>query len=292
MIKVLSELVLKHKTPHILLPSATFDTAIKIFIMDEFRDYVGDDDYRYNIFLERYKDNYYLDKCSIQINEWTNCGNLSDLLKKHMKTTKFTEMHWKSFFFQIISVLAVIQYKYPEFKHNSFKLNDIIVDKIYNMKKNFTYIIAKKKYIVDNICYQIRISDFVFSCIPGLVENKRVDETWAKKLGINKKQNRYYDIHFFFNTLINIYFPDFFSKIYIPDDVKDFVKRIVPEKYRCKNKIPLSEFVNDKYRLVVDDEYLTPQVILETEPYFSEFRVGDMWTPKMELYDIETLVFI
>ena len=41
-----------------------------------------------------------------------------------------TTKYWRVIFFQIISVLAVIHKKYPNFRHNDLKANNILLQKI------------------------------------------------------------------------------------------------------------------------------------------------------------------
>ena len=70
------------------------------------------------------------------------------------------------------------------------------------MKNNkFKYKINGKEYVIPNIGLQIKIWDFDFACIPGIVNNKKVDAEWTNRINVDQKQNQYYDIHFFFNTL-------------------------------------------------------------------------------------------
>ena len=44
--------------------------------------------------------------------------------------TKLTVKEWRVMFFQILSVLAIIQTKYPTFRHNDLKANNILIQKI------------------------------------------------------------------------------------------------------------------------------------------------------------------
>ena len=101
-------------------------------------------------------------------------------------------------FFQILSVLAVIQNKYPGFRHNDMKANNILVQLIpVSKKKNkFMYKINKQNYIVPNIGFQLKLWDFDFACIPDLIDNSKVSAEWTTAININPEQNRYYDIHY------------------------------------------------------------------------------------------------
>jgi hypothetical protein len=377
MIKVLSYFVVKGQTPHIVLPIGIFDTNIKIFTTEDFMEVVGEDNEKYQEFLTKYKNGNYDEIASVLISEWANRGDLLDFLRKFYNTPQFTAMHWKVIFFQFLSVLAVIQSKYPAFRHNDLKANNVLVHKIEKQADTFGYRIARKRYKVKNIGYQIKLWDFDFACIPGIVDNQKVELEWTREINVTPKQNRYYDVHYFFNTLIKKGFVHgIMTSDVVPQEVKDFINRVLPKKYqndpkayelkklinkklsekykdlyekyqelyvksqpnqdksqkskktkeyydmakkysdlfnKCEENdfgaryihnyyipseiksaimeiIPpnhgvLLGYVHEKGRLLVDDEYLTPQKILEEDPYFEEFRVknendNDNETPK------------
>ena len=66
------------------------------------------------------------------------------------------------------------------------------------------YKINGQYYVVPNIGFQVKLWDFDFSCIPGKVGNCKVNAEWTNEINIKPEQNRYYDVHYFFNTLMNI----------------------------------------------------------------------------------------
>ena len=91
-----------------------------------------------------------------------------------------------------MSVLAIIQAKYPNFRHNDLKANNLLVNKIgtTNMTSKFQYKINGQMYVVPNIGFQIKLWDFDFACIPGLIENSKVNADWTSKININPKVHR------------------------------------------------------------------------------------------------------
>lgn len=268
MIRLLSYFVVNKKTPHIVLPIGTFYTNIEPFVNLVEADCIDKNDKnsrKYLEFVEKYKKNMYHDSVSILISEWANRGDLIGFIRNYYK--QFTTLHWKSIFFQILSVLAVIQYKFPSFRHNDLKCNNILVHKISQNGKLRKYTICKKIYTVPNIGYQIKLWDFDFACIPGIVENAKVNAEWTDEINVKPIQNRYYDMHYFFNTLIKRgFFPELMQDPFIDKEIKDFVNRIVPLKYQTGN------LVSDKGRILINDEYLTPDIVLKTDPFFEEFR--------------------
>lgn len=176
---------------------------------------------------------------------------------------------WKVFFFQILSVLACIQLKYPTFRHNNFKACDISVEKISKHNKYKKYALNGTNFYVPNIGYQTKIASFIFSQIPGLVDNDLTEEIspWTGIININRKPNRYYDIHYLFNSLIRKgFFPEILTSEFIPIEVKNFINRIVPDQYKYGKN------VHKRGRLLIDDEYTTPYQILMHDDFFKEFR--------------------
>ena len=149
MLRLLSNFVKNKKTPHIVLPITTFNTSIKPFISLPKDNIVNNK--KYDAFVKRYKKGEYYDNVSVLISEWANGGDLLDYVKENYKT--FTVKHWRSMFFQLLSVLAIIQNKYPGFRHNDMKANNILVHKIPVSKTNnkFKYKINGQTYIVLNI---------------------------------------------------------------------------------------------------------------------------------------------
>ncbi len=265
MIRLLSYFVIKKQSPHIVLPIGTFNTSIKPFISLIEDNVVDKDNKKYLEFVERYNKGEYYDHVSILISEWANRGDLLDFLRKNYK--EFTLMHWKVFFFQVISVLAVIQSKFPSFRHNDLKANNILVHKVSQRGTLFSYTVNRKKYIVPSIGYQIKLWDFDFACIPGIVDNSKVSAKWTDEINVKPEKNRYYDMHYFFNTLIKRgFFPQFMTEDCVPKEAKDFVNRVVPKTFQY------GKYVTKRGRLFVNNEYTTPDKVLCTDPFFEEFR--------------------
>ena len=265
MLKVLSYFVINNQTPHLILPIGTFNTSIKPFLSLQKNKIV--DNKKYTQFIKRYKKGDLHNEVSVLISEWANGGDLLEYIRNNHK--KMTLKIWRVVLFQILSVLAVIQAKYPGFRHNDLKANNLLIHSIESRNKNnkFKYKINGQTYIIPNIGIQIKLWDFDFACIDGVVDNTKVNAEWTDKINVNPKKNRYYDIHYFFNTLTRKgFFPEFFDIPEISKSVKDFFKRMVPEKYRS------GDMVAERGRLLVDDEYLTPDQILKNDPFFEKIR--------------------
>jgi len=270
MLRVLSYFVINGQTPHIVLPIATFNTSIKPFITLTKNKYI--ENKKYDDFVKRYNNGEYHDQVSVLISEWANGGDFLDYIRNNYR--KMTIRDWRVLFFQIISVLAIIQTKYPSFRHNDFKANNILLQKIdaREINNKFRYKINGCDYIVPNIGLQIKIWDFDFACIPGIVDNIKVMLDWTKKINITPEKNRYYDMHYFFNTLTKKgFFPQFFDVPEIPHQVKEFVRRIVPEEF-ADNKDGKNSFVHERGRILINKEYVIPDQVLQLDPFFSKMR--------------------
>jgi len=265
MIRLLSFFVINKQTPHIVLPITTFNTSIKPFLNLTKSNIVKNK--KFEQFVERYENGEYYQNVSILVSEWANGGDLLEHLRKNYKQMKTKD--WRVILFQILSVLSIIQTKYPGFRHNDMKANNILIHyiDIDTHNKKYLYKINNQNYVIPNIGFQIKLWDYDFACIPGIVDNSKVDADWTTKINIKAEQNRYYDIHYFLNTLTRKgFFPEFLTADEIPPKVKDFVNRIVPEKYKSGND------VSERGRILVNDEYLTPDEILKNDPFFSIMR--------------------
>lgn len=265
--KLLNKFVISRQTPHINLHIEQYYTKLASFTDLDANNVVRSNDDRYKNFKSIYDKGDFCSDALVTISEHCNKGDLLDFIRMNYK--KFSQIYWKVIFFQMISTLSVIQSKYPSFRHNNLKSNEFFVTKLNNKKNSFTYRVQKSTYKVPNIGYQIKMDNFDFANINDVAENPKLDLHWVKSIPIIKTQNRYYDMHYFFNTLIqNGFISGFMKDKLIPEDVKSFIKRIVPDKYHGLTK----DTVTNKGRLIPDDEYILPNDVLLNDPYFAEFR--------------------
>lgn len=264
MLKCLSYFVMSGQTRHLILPVQSFFCPIHEFVkMMEFNKII-DSKQKYQKFIIDYKADKYENIVSVLISELASEGDFLNYIR--INKDKIKPIHWKIFFFQLLSVLAVIQSRFPSFRHNDLKANNILLHKTKKICRN-SYIINKKQYITPPFNLLLKMWDFDFACIPGYVDNIKVHENWTKEINITTKQNRYYDIHFFFTTL-QMFFPLITNPNYSGLETVNFINDVVPEYYKS-NKTTATE----KGRLLIDVEYTTPLKLLETHPYFEEFRV-------------------
>lgn len=284
-LKLLSNYVIKLRTPHFVLPIATFNTNIIHFvnIPPSMIDLTKEKNDMYKKFVDRYNDGEFEDFVSVLINEWCNGGDLLDYIRKNYTT--MTIKQWTVLLFQILYTLARIHQDFPAFRHNDMKANNILVQ-ITDIKSQpnnrYRYTIDNVNFYIPNINLQIKIWDFDFACIDGIIENNKVNSDWTKRMNITKRENKYYDMHYFFNTLISKrFFPQFYENT--PQQIIDFVHRIIPEKFRGvrqhikKNGVKYKygvnyDYVNRKGRIQVDTEFTTPYKVIMEDPLFEKYR--------------------
>jgi hypothetical protein len=267
MLKLLSQLVVNRKTPHIILPIGTFNTDLSEVIAIT-RDKIIDSE-RYKQFIERYEKSEFYPQASVLLSEWAEYGDLLDYIRSNYQTMKLLD--WQVIFFQFLQGLATIQQEHPAFRHNDAKANNLLCRSIpVNDKQRYhTYKgVGRYSYLVPNIGVQLGLWDFDFACIPGEVNNTKVTSGGTDRINVKPVRHQYYDVHFFFNTLgCTPFFPKLFTSRSVPDDVKEFVDRVVPQRYRGDKR-----YVTDGGRIKTDEEVWTPLKLLETDPFFKDFR--------------------
>lgn len=278
-LKVLSYFVVKCHTPHIVLPITTFNSGIKTFIDLAKSNMVKSK--KYDKFVKKYNKGVFNDEVSVLLSEWADGGDLLEYLREHFKTMSVKT--WRVIFFQIISTIAIIQCKYPGFRHNDLKLNNILIQNLdqHDENRSFIYSINDKTYHVPNIGLRCKIWDFDFACIPGMIENSKVNAEWTNDINVRPEAHQYYDIHYLFNTMISPAFVEgFFDRKsdgtpLVHEEVTEFVKRIVPLKLRSGDN------VSERGRLLISFNqlskvrglfYKTPLEILENDPFFAKMR--------------------
>jgi hypothetical protein len=245
---------------NIMIPYISFITNIEPFIDPNIKDVVGEDGEKYMIFVNKYFENKFHDRAKILITEHGYNFKLFLLKNKDL----FTLTHWKTFIFQIILTLAVIQERFPSFKHNSLGFNNIYITKnndINNTNELNYFEFENQEFILMKNEYNFMINNFSLSTIDNFIVNTRTENVFIKEMGISHEQNRYYDLHFF---LSNMLYSCSQNSIDLPYEITEFIHRIIPHKYRPNIK---------KYnRMIIEEEIITPKEIIKNDPLFFNFR--------------------
>jgi len=263
MLCMLSKLVINDITPHIVLPVCTFNTSIKTLLQTDIGITINEKSKK---FVEHYNNKDYHDTISILISEWIQGGDLGDYLRDNY--TKLSKLHWQVLFFQIISTLALIQEHYPSFRHNDLKANNILIDFIPLDTKIFKYTINKNDYYIPNVGFVIKLWDFDFSNIINLCSNNKVNfSDWNTDINVTPIKNKYYDLHYFFNSLTKKGFiKNFYESQSVHNDIKSFIRRIIPIQYMSSN------IITKRGRIKINKEYITPITVIENDTLFDIFR--------------------
>jgi serine/threonine protein kinase len=188
-------------------------------------------------------------------------------------------IYWKIIFFQIIFTLASIQKKYPDFRHNDLKANNIVLQISEKRSVNVSYNYEGQYFLVPDKGISVRLCDFDFATIPGIIDNKKLDNDWAREINAYPVRNRYYDIHYFFSSLIG-FIPDLLEEC--PAEVSSFIENIVPIELREEpfvdkrkgKRIVKNSFKDKKGRVYqYPNEYCYPEKLLNHN-LFDDFRAS------------------
>lgn len=236
---ILSKLVVDNNTPHIIIPliyGYTFININNIYKLSysKLKDI-------YNKYLDNRIDN----KALIVISEWCKYTDL----RQFIKNRNIENDEWCIILFKIIFTLAIINEKYPGFRHNDLSFKNILVGKNITQGSSIYYY-NNTYYKIPNTDYQIYLWDFEYSNIIDILDNIDIYPEMIQKYGIRKNSNQYYDLHFLLNST--------YFNIKPPIYVRDFIEQIIP-----KDHLAISSEILTDYRLLPDIEYTTPQKVLK-----------------------------
>ena len=106
----------------------------------------------------------------------------------------------KSIIVQVCYNLYRIHKKFPAFRHHDLHTDNILVRPV--TKKKLSIEVDEVKYTIDNGGLELVMIDFGFSSFPD-IPNPLVNTKRYHNIGIHRNSNKYYDLHFFLNSLYN-----------------------------------------------------------------------------------------
>ena len=226
---------------------------------------------------------------NILVTEWANGGDLKDYILKNYKNwykNPYCEIIWSVMLFQLFFTLAIIFEKYPNFRHNDLKVDNVLVtvtDSSSDSVENYLYYIDGRYYSIPNIGFQIKLWDFDLSCIKGIIDNYKVEG--MEEYGIRDTKNQYYDIHCFLNYL-RLYVVGDSKRSYVPESIQNFWRRVIPLKFRHAEHLPNVYWS----RVIPDIEYTNPIDILRLETseklgIFNQFVINKPDISKIKFID-------
>ncbi len=222
---LLSNLVLNKQTKHIALPIINVDVKF-IQMSDIFKPYneiynnyktLIENEEISNILSVRVRENFFK---SITLTEYIKSPNCN----------------YKVLLFQIIHTLAVLQNKYPGFRHNLLEPSNIFV---YLRKENDNvdkYVFDDEEYYIKNNNIDIKITNFGAAYIPNLFEGKLSKNYESLNSILIKNDNDYFDLHYILNNILDL--AEINDK-----ETNDFLDEVIPEKYRNKDTLYLQKDV-------------------------------------------------
>lgn len=104
----------------------------------------------------------------------------------------------RSVMLQVIYNLYRIQKKYPGFRHHDLHLRNILIRPV--PVKTMKISLSDKTYTVSNAGFEAVMIDFGFSVFPR-IKNPLINANNYKNIGISRKSDKHYDLHYFLNSL-------------------------------------------------------------------------------------------
>jgi hypothetical protein len=266
---ILTKLVISNITPHVCILYGATE-----LLESKHKDLI-------QILVKKYKKkdkDVLIDMAKVLMTEWADLGDLTDYIKNNYR--KWSLETWKALLFQLVSMLALIQEKYPTFRHNDLSMSNILVQNTRNVELDETeisgyykYNINGKSYCIPDIGFRVLIADFDYASIKELnITNEKLDIVETKRFGAVSDENKCFDLHMMLNWL-NVWT----LKLYkyenlggVLGEVQQFVYGIIDEKYRgdLNRYLKHSRLRNGKK--IIDK--MIPVHILENNILFEKYR--------------------
>jgi hypothetical protein len=211
---ILSDLVIKRLTKHILLNIFNTDINVKDLVLF--------------LKLHNIDEEWLQDLKYIQVTIREHFFKLDELEKVFNDNT--TEEEYAHIFFQLLHTLAIIQKKYKTFRHNN-----LTPKTIYYYKKgkssDTSYIFEDTQFILNNNSLDIKIYNFDKSIIIDVYDNSDLTEE-------EKVKDQTYDYKYFFKNLLKL-------KLKLPESIKEFINDIFKNNITPTNIILTHKFFNN-----------------------------------------------
>jgi serine/threonine protein kinase len=160
---------------------------------------------------------------------YKTCDNKDILYSEYVKGKELRE--WmafqptlsaiKSVMAQVIYNLYRIQKKYPGFRHHDLHGGNILVRPV--ATKDMKILGST----ISNAGFEAVIIDFGFSVFPR-IKNPLVNDNNYRNIGISRKSDKHYDLHFFLNSIHNMVRQ---PRTRTERVVKTFIENILPPNY-------------------------------------------------------------
>ncbi len=258
---LLSQLVLNKQTIHLLLPIINID----MLFTDIEQIFKTDNCYEKIKFA--LNNNEMSDICCLQLREqFFKIMVLEEYLNKN-------KCSHKGLIFQIVHTLAVLQTKYPGFRHNNLLLKNIV---IYLKKENNDYTIynnfnkkSNEKFYVPNLGFDIKITNFENTIIPNVCGAFNINNPNIK---FADQPNTYYDIYIFLNDFISRQNKELSEKTICNMETLEFLNKFIPLHLRDITLINSKSNKGTNLGKFNKNYNIVSPVDLLNDKYFDEFK--------------------
>ena len=186
-------------------------------------------------------------------------------------------------------MLSVTQYYIPGFRHNDFKLDNILVDEYKPKNKFIKYIIFGLTFYIPDIGIRLKMWDLDFGC-SDQTRNDKVEDRWSDSFGCNSEHNSIYDLH-----LVMLITKKYFSRNLEPDVLKYVIDYLSTTDEKLIDKVKEKDS-HSLYNYFSDGSYIlggTKNILIEFNRLTGK-KIGiknlvpdDLSSPSDLLYDRE-----
>src|SRR5210317_1523937 len=198
---------------------------------------------------------------------YKTCDNKDILYSEYVKGKELVEWIWnkptlsaiKSVMAQVIYNLYRIQKKYPGFRHHDLHLGNILVRPVpvKDMK-----IMGST---ISNAGFEAFIIDFGFSVFPR-IKNPLINANNYKNIGISRKSDKHYDLHFFLNSINQLLRQ---PRTTTERTVKTFIENLLPKDYLMNRSNVVQNYrlrgnktVNLSFEKVLSKPFFTGETVM------------------------------
>lgn len=211
--------------------------------------------------------------CTEYIQPYLKIHNLRQLVSSH------NDIKWRETLFQTIFTLLNLQKKFPGFRHNDFKADNILVTQI--EPKLFTFLLSKdvskdiKRYWKFRSDINIKIIDFELACTPEASKLKSrcilsSSETFHTMFGLSKTRCDIFDIHLLlFDALTS-------AKGKLLEDLKLFIFSFFSKEYFDPKHLTVQRRLKIEDQIHLQDPNMLVKML--AHPYFFHFRCDPLET--------------
>jgi hypothetical protein len=186
-----------------------------------------------------------------------------------------SEEEWRVVLFQVVYTLAVLQHRFPGFRHNDLHQANVLLDRIANRPSRFFgYSIFGLRFWLPARGVSVRLFDFDWTFAPGILENGKARSATTRQMRMDEPCDRF-DLHRFLNHVLQS------TRGALPNAIADMIRRVYPAEFLGHTTSVLTD-----YRIApgVDTSGLpTPRELL-SDPIFETFRAPPAARATVESY--------